>query len=436
MKAHVMTMRRSVLAALFLATVMELHAQHWRVISRPTTRDLLRMSFADSTYGWVCGREGVLMRTTNGGRNWTAQTSGVATDIRAMCSFGRRHAWAITWIDFVDTTTFYGTGILRTTNGGTTWTSDLFPIRGEYYYAIRFLDSLSGFLCGERGLFQRTTDGGLTWIRASVDSGTFSQLPAYNVQFYSPSFGLGMGGLFDIAGGFWRTTDGGMSWSSYDGQGNNPAEPVFAVHFVDSLHIVAIGGDYEYGPTALRSRDGGITWTHNLLGIFGKPNALSFRTPTEGWVPHANNVMVTYDTSHTWVVPDTLGLRQISDLVFTDSLTGFAVSDSGYFFKWNRISTGIAQDVAATPTSIRLHQNFPNPFNPTTRISFTLSRTAFVSLKVFDLLGREVEHLVSDVQRPGEHHVVWDARNVASGIYVVRLSAGAQTHTKKMVLIR
>jgi hypothetical protein len=57
-------------------------------------------------------------------------------------------------------------------------------------------------------------------------------------------------------------------------------------------------------------------------------------------------------------------------------------------------------------------------------------------LKVFDLLGREVEHLVSDVRRPGEHHVVWDARNVASGIYVVRLSAGAQTHTKKMALIR
>jgi photosystem II stability/assembly factor-like uncharacterized protein len=428
-----MTMRRCVLAALVLATVVEIRAQHWRVFSRPTTRDLLRMSFADSNYGWVCGREGVLLRTTNGGRNWTEQTSGVATDLRDICSYGRQHAWAISWIDFVDTTIFYGTRILRTTNGGTTWTNDVFTIRGEYYYAITFLDSLTGFMCGERGLFQRTTDGGLTWIRASVDTGTFSQLPAYNIQFFSRSLGFGMGGYFDIVGGTWRTTDGGLNWLS---NGGDSPEPFFAMHFVDSLHILAIAGDFDFGASMLRSRNSGLNWEYIFLGIFGKPNAMSFRTPSEGWVPLTNNVMVTYDTGHTWVVPDTLGIRQISDLLFTDSATGFGVSDSGYFFKWNRISTSVEEEAAATPISIRLHQNFPNPFNPATRISFTLNRAASVSLKVFDLLGREVESLISDVRHAGEHHVVWNARTVASGIYFVRLSAGPQIQVKKMALMR
>lgn len=374
------------------------------------------------------------MRTTNGGRNWTEQNSGVRTDVRAICSFGQRHVWALTWIDFVDTSLFYGTRILRTTDGGDRWTSSLFPIRNEYFYTIRFLDSLTGFMGGGQGSFQRTTDGGRTWVAALVDTGTFSQLPVYNVQFYSRTFGFGMGGLFDIAGGFWRTTDAGLHWTSYNG--NNPPEPVFAVHFVDSMHILAISGDYDFGAGVLRSRDAGLNWDYRFLGIFGKPNAMSFRTPNEGWVPLTNNVMATYDTGNTWVVPDTLGMRQITDLVFTDSLTGFAVSDSGFVFKWNRISTGVEGHGAGIPTVVQLFQNYPNPFNPATRISFAINSTAYVSLKVFDLLGREVESLINDVRRPGEHHVVWNARNVASGIYCARLTSGRKVLVKKMVLMR
>lgn len=91
---------------------------------------------------------------------------------------------------------------------------------------------------------------------------------------------------------------------------------------------------------------------------------------------------------------------------------------------------------APTPTAFALSQNYPNPFNPTTTISFTLPGKAFVSLKVFDLLGREVTTLASDVLSAGNHSRQWNAVNMPSGVYFYRLQAGSSIVTKKLVLMR
>jgi hypothetical protein len=81
-------------------------------------------------------------------------------------------------------------------------------------------------------------------------------------------------------------------------------------------------------------------------------------------------------------------------------------------------------------------QNYPNPFNPTTTISYRLPTAGFVTLKVFDVLGREVATLVNEVNAPGEHVVQLEANNLSSGVYYYRLSAGSSIQTKKMILIR
>lgn len=100
------------------------------------------------------------------------------------------------------------------------------------------------------------------------------------------------------------------------------------------------------------------------------------------------------------------------------------------------------------PIEFALHQNFPNPFNPTTMIAFTLPSLAtngargreregsFVNLKVYDVLGREVATLVNEIKSPGLHSVVFDGANLASGIYVYRLGAGAVTVSRKMILLK
>jgi hypothetical protein len=83
-----------------------------------------------------------------------------------------------------------------------------------------------------------------------------------------------------------------------------------------------------------------------------------------------------------------------------------------------------------------LYQNFPNPFNPSTNISFSLPCQSFVSLKVFDLLGRYVVTLVSEELSAGNHTRQWNAATISSGVYFYRLQAGSFVETKKLVFLR
>ncbi len=88
------------------------------------------------------------------------------------------------------------------------------------------------------------------------------------------------------------------------------------------------------------------------------------------------------------------------------------------------------------PTRFVLSQNYPNPFNPSTAISYELAAPSHVTLKIFDVLGREVATLVNEVKPTGKFEAVWDARNVASGLYIYRLEAGSFRDVKKMVLLK
>jgi hypothetical protein len=95
------------------------------------------------------------------------------------------------------------------------------------------------------------------------------------------------------------------------------------------------------------------------------------------------------------------------------------------------------------PTKTTLSQNYPNPFNPTTAISYQLSAVGHTTLKVYDVLGREVATLVNEVKQPGVYSVHWNARlpggqatGIASGVYFYRLQAGSFTETRKLVVLR
>jgi hypothetical protein len=94
------------------------------------------------------------------------------------------------------------------------------------------------------------------------------------------------------------------------------------------------------------------------------------------------------------------------------------------------------EKVSSVPAEFALEQNYPNPFNPSTAISYQLSAVGFVTLKVFDALGREVATLVQAEQSAGRYRVTFDASNLTSGTYFCRLQAGNSVDTKKLLLVK
>ena len=98
-------------------------------------------------------------------------------------------------------------------------------------------------------------------------------------------------------------------------------------------------------------------------------------------------------------------------------------------------TTGIKLDRSKNLT-YHLSNNYPNPFNPSTKINYSITKQSYVTLKVFDVLGREIETLINKEQPQGNYEVEFDAPTLTSGIYFYRIQAGNFVDTKKMILLR
>ena len=103
---------------------------------------------------------------------------------------------------------------------------------------------------------------------------------------------------------------------------------------------------------------------------------------------------------------------------------------------YSRVVTSINRNKVEIPEAFSLLQNYPNPFNPSTVISYQVPANALVTLKIFDVLGREVEALVNERQNAGNHSVIFNAANLPSGVYFYRLEAGTYHDTKKLLLLK
>jgi len=98
--------------------------------------------------------------------------------------------------------------------------------------------------------------------------------------------------------------------------------------------------------------------------------------------------------------------------------------------------TGLTNNTTEIPKEFRLYDNYPNPFNPTTKIKFDIPRSTFVSIKIYDVVGREIHQLVNRNLEPGAYEYLFNASGFASGIYFYRIEAGDFKAVKKMVLIK
>jgi type IX secretion system substrate protein len=130
--------------------------------------------------------------------------------------------------------------------------------------------------------------------------------------------------------------------------------------------------------------------------------------------------------------PSVQGRQKVANMLFQ-----FFTTDQTTVSWFLQNPLGITQIGSEIPEKFDLNQNFPNPFNPSTKITFSLPLVQHVTLDIYDLLGRKVESLISKEELvPGTYEVTWDASNYSSGVYFYKLITQSFTETKKMILVK
>jgi photosystem II stability/assembly factor-like uncharacterized protein len=377
------------------------------------------------------------LRTTNGGDAWTSASGG---------AFGSDYISGIEPVNEDTAFAAYNPGsgatthIYRTTNGGANWNSVYMQNPG-YINVIRMIDDTIGVAVGDptRGKWTvlKTSDGGATWARMSTEPAAIGDETGSNFN------GMCVIGASHIwftsrAGRVYRSTDGGATWnySSIPFGGFLPS-----MHFNDPQYGLVANFS---GPSVARTSDGGIVWTEITLPGSGEVRGIT-GSGVDFWADKGQEVFHSSDRGETWsaVYPGGIGglLTGNGSVVSGRSIRLWVVTNAGGILRYDTtLTTGPVDDVEemhlGIPSAFRLEQNFPNPFNPTTTITFQIPNSSYVTLNVYDVLGREVRRLVNEELTAGAYKTTFDATGLASGVYVYTLHAGDVVQTKKLVLLR
>jgi len=322
-----------------------------------------------------------MLKTTNGGTNWTAIRNG---------PYGTGSSYFA--VHFINKNTGWisGTGqkIWKTTNGGDSLVQ-LFI--ADIINSIFFKDAMTGLVCGDGGFLQRTTNGGYNWYTPNINLNfigyTFYKFSTINNQYCW---------LVGSSGPVYRSTDFGSNWDSV-GFIPEHFNALYSIKFTNINTGWCGGGGVGQG-RLFKTTNSGYTWVRQLnLTIPGYIGDIYFNNDSIGWATGSNG-MVLYTTN--------------GGLTFV-----------------NQIST-------ETPKSFELHQNYPNPFNPVTKINFALPKQGFVTLKIYDITGREMQTLVSEVKQAGYYTVDFNGASLSSGVYFYKIQAGDFLSVKRMVLVK
>lgn len=422
---------RGILFVFLIVGNVSFSQNYWLRQPSPTLHNLSKCIFADSLNGWAAGDSAVIIGTSNGGQNWVVQTSGIAsTSINDIYFLNKSLGWAL-----CNDYSTSGTIILKTINGGLTWSNSRFSDTTVFMQTIYFVDSLNGYIGGVNSKLFKTTNSGLNWNKCTIDTSSCFGLPIWKLRFLNPQTGYACGGGFDINGQVWKTTNSGAYWTLFC----LAAEPLFDIA-VQNNKVIACGGDFEFGGIIAFTTNTGNNWSLRNSGCFGIAQSIAFRTPAELWMPLGFSgywaLNTDSGTSGRWQCIPTPDSSQIYACQFTSSTSGWAFGTDGSIFKYNTGIIGISGNQNGVPQNNELFQNYPNPFNPVTSIKFKIVNRNHVNLKIFDLLGKEVRTLFEGNKEPGEYSIGFDASDFPSGVYFYILETGNTKISKKMVLIK
>jgi photosystem II stability/assembly factor-like uncharacterized protein len=433
----------------------------WEDQSYPTESVLRSVVFVNDSCGWIVGSGymndsfvyGTILNTTDGGKTWTKQYQDDCPWLYA--------------VQFLDSRTGWAAGesgtVLFTEDGGVNWQEKATPFR-SMISDIYFLDRMTGWIAYFGGKIFFTGDGGENW-----EMQYFNHSPGLNeFSFVDKNTGWAVGG----DGTLLKWTGNFLLADFY--ADSTAGEKPLTVAFTDQSEGAVTGWQWDFGdfktsaeqnPVHVYDSTGIYTVSLTVTGTEGSngktrrsyvtvtetsPAADFMAEPTSGtkplriqltdrstgaitgwqWDFGDGGTSIEQNPSHTYENADT----------FAVSLTveGPVGSDTEVKEKYIIAlePTGVNKHPVAASIGNRLHSNFPNPFNPVTRIAFSVSKRMKVKIAIYDVNGRMLETIHDRAVEAGYHTIVWDASHLLSGSYLIKLSSEEFQEIRKCVLLK
>ncbi|RPI18567.1 MAG: T9SS C-terminal target domain-containing protein [Ignavibacteriae bacterium] len=418
------------------------------------------------------GKNGIY-KTTNSGFNWYSLIEGKDGSLLSMCFNSDATGWLIS-----------NNKIIKSIDGGNTWE---YPsgIGGSSLKCIHFINNSTGCIVGGgdamiNAAYYSTTNGGINWSELIYDYIKFNYLTGIDNIIYCIGFRE-----YPSFGGFIKRAVGNLSWSdvlvtastefygihfpdSKNGYAVGSNGKIFkstnygltwfeqasptqqinrSVFFVDSLKGWIVGCNSEYtSGQLLKTTNGGENWLidaqQNLY-----LNCIKFVNYNTGWsVGAKGKIIYTTNSGINWINFPKRTSQDLFSIYFKSIDTGWIMGNRGLLLKTINCGglVGIENNIENKPIKFYLNQNYPNPFNPSTKIKFEigpplnplLRNEGTVTLKIYDVIGREITTLVNEQLKPGTYEIEWNASDYPSGVYFYTLKTESYNETKRMALIK
>ena len=298
---------------------------------------------------------------------------------------------------------------------------------GGYFTFLQVFNNGIGYAYDNNYNLVKSTDFGNSWnYLCNIGTGSYSYINSDTVVKASGR-------------NLYKSVDGGYSWYSIPFYTLSSFAGFVKIIYFDRNNVIATisyGSQFPYSVyTCIGiSSDGGYNWSDycntngiggNTLQVFTQDNIYfsvlnKFFYSTNGGINWQNNTICDNNISNIAVIKNNLWISGGNSILKGTGLVPVIIKDCN----------------SIIPNIFSLSQNYPNPFNPSTTIKFQIKDSRFVTLKVYDILGKEIATLVNEKLKAGEYETTFDGSAFPSGVYFCKLQAGVYSETKKMLMIK
>lgn len=412
-----------------------------------TPNDIEGIFFINQTTGFIVGTNGLIMKTTDTGLNWITKQSGNTYWLNGIFFINNNTGWVVGG-NYNNSASL----IQKTTNGGESWFSQTAPT-SNWLADIMFVNETTGWISGRNGTILYTQTAG-------------EPVPS------APTLVSPANGSTNVS------TTPTMVWNASSGATRYKIQISTVANFLVITDSATVNGTQYVVPNGKLQAGYTYFWRVNASNSYGTspwssvwsfsttnlPPAPTLISPPNGFIGTSLTPTLVWNILGTTTYVYKIQISRVPNFTFivdsaTRSVSNYTVppgklqNNITYFWRvnaTNSFGTGPWSDVwsftpqtnsvnlinSEIPKENKLYNNYPNPFNPVTKIRFDVAKAGYVSIKVYNIQGKEISTLINYNMTAGSYETIFDASALSSGVYYYRIQTEGFVDTKRMVLVK